>query len=68
MGQKACSDILPHNLALPHENPRDAQRAALPRELALDLPLTSCHLSVLEPRPRSCKQTDKNDETAYGAH
>jgi hypothetical protein len=47
--------------------PRVAQRDALPCELALDLPLISCHLSVLEPRPRSYKQTDKNDEQGVTA-
>jgi hypothetical protein len=48
--------------------PRVAQQDALPRGLALDLPLTNCHLAVLELRPRSCKHTDKNDETACGGH
>jgi hypothetical protein len=44
--------------------PRIAQRDELPRKLALGLPLTNCHLSVLKPRPRNCKQPGNNDETA----
>ena len=46
------------------ESPRDAQRDALLSELALDLPLTNCHLAVLEPSESRCKQTDKKDEMA----
>ena len=49
-------------------SPRDAQRDALLSELALDLPLTNCHLAVLELRPKSCKHADQNDETACGGH
>jgi hypothetical protein len=51
-----------------HFLPRVAQRDALPRGLALDLPLTNGHLAVLERGPRSYKHPDKNDETACGGH
>ncbi len=42
---------------VPSWDPRVAQRDALLCELALDLSLLNCHLSVLELPPGSCKQT-----------
>ncbi len=50
------------------KNPPDAQRAALPCELALGLPLTNRHPSVLAACPRSSKQANKHDEIACGGH
>ena len=48
--------------------PRVAQRDALSCKLALDFPLTNCHLFVLELYPSAGKQADSNDEIAHGGH